>query len=90
VKSAATAEEALKLAAKHEFDLVISDIGLPDQTGLELMHQLKDQFNLRGISLSGYGAGEDLVKSQTAGFAIQLVKPVRFADLKQAILEMDL
>jgi DNA-binding response OmpR family regulator len=47
VKSAGTAQEALKLAAAHKFDLVISDIGLPDESGLVLMQQLKNNINLR-------------------------------------------
>jgi len=89
VKSAISAEEALQLAERHHFDLVISDIGLPDQSGLELMQQLKDQFNLKGIGLSGYGMEEDLAKGHAAGFLRYLTKPVRFEQLKQAIEEME-
>jgi PAS domain S-box-containing protein len=88
VKSAASAKEALKLAAEHQFDLVISDIGLPDQSGLELMRQLKDQFNLTGIGLSGYGMEDDIIKGRAAGFARHLTKPVRFDQLKQVISEV--
>ena len=88
VKSASSAKDALRLAAENEFDLVISDIGLPDQSGLELMHQLKDRFNLKGIGLSGYGMEEDINKGREAGFVLHLTKPVRFDQLKQAILEI--
>ena len=88
VKSASSAKDALRLAAENEFDLVISDIGLPDQSGLELMHQLKDRFNLKGIGLSGYGMEEDVNKGREAGFVLHLTKPVRFDQLKQAILEI--
>lgn len=88
VKSASSAKEALKLAAGHKFDLVISDIGLPDQSGLQLMQQLKDQFGLKGIGLSGYGMEEDIAKGEAAGFVRYLTKPVRFEQLKQAISEM--
>jgi PAS domain S-box-containing protein len=88
VKSAASAKEALKLAAENEFDLVISDIGLPDQSGLELMRQLHEQFNLIGIGLSGYGMEADVAKSQSAGFVHHLTKPVRFDALKQVILQL--
>ena len=88
VKSATSAKEALKLAAENEFDLVISDIGLPDQSGLELMQQLKERFSLKGIGLSGYGMEEDIVKSREAGFIQHLTKPVRFDKLKQVISEI--
>jgi CheY-like chemotaxis protein len=88
VKSAGSAKEALKLADEFEFDLVISDIGLPDQSGLELMQQLKDQFHLQGIGLSGYGMEEDIAKCYAAGFIQHLTKPIRFEQLKQVISEM--
>lgn len=87
VKCAATAQEALKLAAEHHFDLVISDIGLPDKNGLELMQLLKQQYDLDGIGLSGYGMEEDLIKGKASGFLEYLVKPVRFEKLKQAIAQ---
>ena len=82
VKSAATAQEALKLAATYQFDLVISDVGLPDQSGLALMQQLKDRYQLKGIGLSGYGMEEDLVKGQAAGFIQYLTKPIRFRTIE--------
>lgn len=89
VVSAGSAKEALQLAASHHFDLVISDIGLPDQSGLELMQKLKDEFALKGIALSGYGMDEDISKGKNAGFEHYLTKPVRFAKLKQIILEVE-
>jgi CheY-like chemotaxis protein len=85
VKSAATAGEALELAQTNEFDLVISDVGLPDQSGLELMLKLKTLFNLRGIGLSGYGMEGDIAKGRAAGFLQYLTKPVRFELLREAI-----
>jgi CheY-like chemotaxis protein len=88
VISAASAKEALELAAQNEFDLVISDIGLPDQSGLELMRQLKNEFNLKGIGLSGFGMDEDIAKGRSAGFIQYLTKPVHFAELKQIIAEI--
>lgn len=89
VKAAASAEEALRLAAENTFDLVISDIGLPDQSGLSLMEQLRDQFGLKGIGLSGYGMEEDVAKSNSAGFVRHLTKPIRFDRLRDAIAELN-
>jgi PAS domain S-box-containing protein len=88
VKSAASSGEALKLASEQEFDFVISDIGLPDQSGLELMKQLHDQFGLMGIELSGYGMEEDIARGVASGFAHHLTKPVRFDQLKRVISQM--
>jgi CheY-like chemotaxis protein len=88
VISAGSAKEALELAAQNEFDLVISDVGLPDKSGLELMQQLKNEFNLKGIGLSGYGMEEDIAKGQSAGFVQYLTKPIHFAELKQIISEL--
>ncbi|HEY1662682.1 MAG TPA: ATP-binding protein [Verrucomicrobiae bacterium] len=88
VKVAASAKEALKLAEEYTFDLVISDIGLPDQSGLELMAQLRDKFGLKGIGLSGYGMEEDIAKGLAAGFVHHLTKPVKFDQLNQVIAIM--
>lgn len=88
VKAVASAQEALKLASEHTFDLVISDIGLPDESGLKLMEQLRDRFGLNGIGLSGYGMAEDVARAREAGFVCHLTKPIRFDRLTQVIAEM--
>ena len=69
VVRAATLREARLAAAGQYFDAVISDLGLPDGTGIELMKDLRERHGLRGIVLSGYGMEEDLRRSQEAGFA---------------------
>jgi signal transduction histidine kinase len=85
VQTANTVAEALDLAAKHEFDVVVSDVGLPDATGYELIQQLKSQYAVEGIAMSGYGMEDDLRKSRAAGFSEHLVKPVDASRLAQAI-----
>jgi two-component system CheB/CheR fusion protein len=66
-------------------DLVVSDIGLPDGSGLDLMPELARRFGVKGIALSGYGMEEDLRKSRAAGFALHLTKPVTLRALQAAI-----
>lgn len=88
VKAAGSAQEALKLAEEGSFDFVISDIGLPDQSGLELMEQLRDRFGLRGIGLSGYGMEEDIARASKAGFVRHLTKPIRLDRLNEVIAEL--
>jgi signal transduction histidine kinase len=85
VVTAPTMAAALAAAGADKFDLVISDLGLPDGTGNELMEKLRADYGLRGIALSGYGMEEDLVRSRAAGFVSHLVKPVRIADLRTAL-----
>jgi PAS domain S-box-containing protein len=87
VTSAGTAQDALGLAENSQFDLVISDLGLPDLSGHELMERLHTRFNLPGIALSGYGMETDLAHSRAAGFKYHLTKPVSFDRLKNFIAE---
>lgn len=68
-----------------ELDLLISDLGLPDGTGLDLMKTLRSRGPFHGIALSGYGMEEDLRRSREAGFGAHMVKPVNFADLLSTI-----
>ncbi|MDB5294729.1 MAG: domain S-box, partial [Phycisphaerales bacterium] len=69
----------------HAFDLLISDIGLPDGTGLDLMRQIRGRTALRGIVLSGFGSEEDVRRSRDAGFDDHLTKPVNLDTLQNAI-----
>lgn len=85
VKTATTAAAALALAGEHRFDIVISDLGLPDMTGYELMKQLKAQCGVKGIAMSGYGMEDDIKKGEQAGFSAHLVKPVNIARLEASI-----
>ncbi|WP_050028539.1 response regulator [Verrucomicrobium sp. BvORR034] len=66
-------------------DLLISDLGLPDGSGLDLIKSIRNRLPLRAIALSGYGMEEDHQRSREAGFQEHLVKPVNFPDLLRAI-----
>jgi signal transduction histidine kinase/CheY-like chemotaxis protein len=85
---AASVGEGLAAAAAGTFDLVISDLGLRDGTGFELMEKLRAAYDLRGIALSGYGMDEDVRRSREAGFAAHLTKPIDFACLERALEEL--
>jgi len=80
--------DARNLAKDRKFDLVISDLGLPDGTGLELMRELHQAYGLRGIALSGYGTEEDVAASKAAGFAEHLTKPIDWDRLRDAITRL--
>jgi signal transduction histidine kinase/ActR/RegA family two-component response regulator len=85
VLTAGTIQEALGLAAGHELDLVISDLGLPDGNGADLMLKLTHDYGLRGIALSGYGMEEDIARTKEVGFIAHLIKPIHFEQLNHAI-----
>jgi len=76
---------ARELANSRRFDLVISDVGLPDGSGLDLMRGLRETQGLAGIALSGFGTDDDVAASTAAGFAEHLTKPVDWERLKSAI-----
>lgn len=76
VETAGDMAAALELACAREFDLLISDLGLPDGSGLALLQALRSRGrNYPAIALSGYGREADLANSRAAGFAEHLVKP---------------
>ena len=85
VVSAGTVAEALELAAAQTFDVLISDVGLPDGSGTDLMRELKSKYGLRGIALSGFGMDDDLARSKEAGFEAHLTKPVNVHALEEAV-----
>jgi CheY-like chemotaxis protein len=85
VLAAANVKEALALAEREELDLVISDLGLPDGSGHDVMRSLKSRYALKGIAVSGYGMDEDINRSLDSGFVKHLIKPVDLERLKLAI-----
>ncbi len=88
VHAAGNIADALALATEHKCDLVISDLGLPDGSGLDLMRALCSSKGWRGIALSGYGTDDDVRQAREAGFAAHLLKPVDMDDLRRAIHEV--
>ena len=68
--------------------LVISDLGLPDGSGYDLMRKLRADHRLRGIALSGFGMEEDVRRAEEAGFSRHLTKPVDFDLLLSTIREL--
>jgi signal transduction histidine kinase/CheY-like chemotaxis protein len=80
-----TADQAVEKARAQDFDLLISDIGLPDRSGYELMRELHAIKNMRGIALSGFGMEHDVSKARAAGFSEHLTKPINFERLEEAI-----
>ncbi len=85
ISVAHSAGQAVEKAGQENFDLLISDIGLPDRTGYELMSELHQSKGLPGIALSGFGMEADITKARDAGFSEHLTKPINFERLEEAI-----
>ena len=72
-----------------EFDLIVSDIGLPDGTGLDLMRKVKSAGRIvPAIALTGYGMDEDIRRSREAGFTTHMTKPIDFTKLEAMIRQV--
>jgi signal transduction histidine kinase/ActR/RegA family two-component response regulator len=76
---------AMEAAVRNKFDLLISDIALPDGTGMDLMTQMRAIANIPGIAISGFGNNGDIERSLQAGFSEHLTKPIKLDNLEAAI-----
>jgi PAS domain S-box-containing protein len=85
VTAAGSVSEAMAIADRQEFDLLVSDIGLPDGSGMDVMRRLSAMQQVKGIAITGFGQDDDLRRSMEAGFATHLTKPVNFQTLHDAI-----
>lgn len=86
VRTAATAEEALRRVGAEVPDLLILDIGMPDRHGYDLLQDLRALPGVHGkrlpaIAVTGYAGVEDSARSLTAGFQAHLAKPFEMNDL---------
>ena len=85
VEAARNAQEARSISSRKTFDLLVSDIALPDATGCELLKELGAKHRLSGIAMSGFGSDADVAQSRAAGFLEHLVKPIDAPALDAAI-----
>jgi PAS domain S-box-containing protein len=88
VACAETVKQALQLAKESKFDLLVSDIGLPDGSGYDLMRQIRAKQSIAGIALSGFGMEDDLEKSRAVGFTEHLIKPINVVRLQTTLREI--
>jgi signal transduction histidine kinase/ActR/RegA family two-component response regulator len=89
VQPAHSVQAALEAAAHERFDVLVSDIGLPDGSGIDLMEKLRNDHPIFGIALTGFGMEDDLRKSHEVGFNHHLVKPVDLNRLDALIQQAD-
>ncbi len=87
VESASSVAEALEKIPSSQCDVLLSDIGLPDGTGWDLLSKLQLSQPIYAIAMSGFGMTADKIRSKAAGFRHHLLKPINPADLDQLLAE---
>ncbi len=85
VQTAGSIDAAVGEFSGKQFDLVISDLGLPDGDGCELLRRITATRPVKAIALSGYGMDSDINKTRAAGFLEHLTKPINVQQLQAAI-----
>ncbi|MFN2476785.1 MAG: PAS domain S-box protein [Chthoniobacterales bacterium] len=88
VLTANTVQTALDVLRSTKIDLLVSDLGLPDGNGFQVMRELAKRSEAKGIAVSGYGMDEDVAQSNAAGFSVHLTKPISPEQLERAIKEV--
>lgn len=85
VAVASSVAEALAATRARTFDLIVSDVGLPDGTGLDFVSSVRRHSQVPAIALTGYGSDDDVRRCLAAGFTAHLTKPVNFSQLEVLI-----
>jgi signal transduction histidine kinase len=88
VETASSLEAARKVDLEH-VDVIVSDLSLPDGTGLDLMREFREHHRQPAIALSGFGMQADQRASRDAGFDVHLTKPVSIERLLEAIQQLN-
>ncbi len=88
VTSAYNVQSAIKLARENHYDVLISDLGLPDGTAGDVMSVIAERSSAVGIAVSGYGMEEDIERSREYGFSHHLVKPVEVGRLEAVLMTL--
>jgi PAS domain S-box-containing protein len=85
VATADSAQGAMKLLESRRFDALVSDIGLPDGNGYNLVREAKRRQPLKAVALSGFGTEADIRRSLEAGFDYHVTKPVDLNGLRSLL-----
>jgi CheY-like chemotaxis protein len=90
VLTAATANEALEVLARSRVDFLVSDIGLPDVDGYDLLQRIRRTNpsatgGIPAVALTAYARAEDRMRAFRAGYQAHLAKPVEPAELVETI-----
>ena len=85
ISVAASKQVALEMIATKNFDVVLSDIALPDGDGYDVISHAKQKQAVKGVALTGFDRDEDIRRGKEAGFDFHLSKPVDFHELRTVL-----
>jgi CheY-like chemotaxis protein len=88
ISVAESTQGAFQILNSKTLDVVLSDIGLPDGSGYDVISEAKRRQHVAGIALTGFGTEEDIEKSKKAGFDFHLTKPVDFHELRSVLAQV--
>lgn len=88
VDAAATVADARSMASNGDYDLLISDLGLPDGNGMDVVRAFAQHQSAPSIAMTGYGMDEDIRRCRDAGFTAHVTKPVGFDRLNELIVSL--
>ena len=90
VDVAADATSAANAINAHRFDVILSDIRLPDGDGWTLMEQIRGKTRAYAIAMSGLGSAGDIVRSHSVGYQDHLIKPFTPDKLREMLKRAEL
>ena len=88
ISAADTVKSAMAFLNAKRFDAVVSDLGLPDGTGYDVIREAKRHQQLIGVALTGRGEYDDVQQGLEAGFDYHLTKPVDFSELRGVLAQI--
>ena len=86
--TAASVADGIARFQEKSYDILLSDLGLPDGTGLDLIRKVREQSKIPAVALTGYGMDEDVARCKEAGFDAHLTKPLNFQELDALIRKL--
>ena len=91
VMTATNGADALRLAAENDFDVILSDISMPEMDGFEFLHRLRmidGRQNTPVVAITGFGRSDDIARARTAGFYSHLTKPLNLQVLTEVLQKL--
>ena len=91
VMTASNGAEALRLARENEFDVILSDIAMPEMDGFEFLQRLRKidgREHVPVIAITGFGRSDDIARIRAAGFYSHLIKPLNLQALTEVLQQL--
>jgi PAS domain S-box-containing protein len=88
VTTATSGRDALRLAAEKDFDVILSDISMPEMDGFEFLRRLRQiagREEVPVVAITGFGRSVDIERAEAAGFFSHLTKPLDFSGLSEVL-----